>query len=159
MKHLRSIDKKNALLAVIFIFGIYAIIYLLSFLLSGVFNSKGSSADSGNGVEKTISDLKKITDSTNVAAKDLNIEILRSNFDFADATLKKMESDSSSGRSISFGDISAIAESRGVYRARLQLSCQQFIEEKAVVSKVSPNNKNLKYCLENWDFPTAYKLP
>ncbi len=94
-----------------------------------------------------------------MAAKDLNIEILRSNFDFADATLKKMESDSSSGRSISFGDISAIAESRGVYRARLQLSCQQFIEEKSIVLKVSPNNESLKYCLENWDFPTAYKLP
>lgn len=155
MKDFKSINKKNALLSVASVF----IVFALSSLLIIAFEFYKVSNSTGNGIEKTILDLNKITDSTNVAVKDLNIEILRSNFDFADTTLKKMELDSSSGRPISFSDISAIAESRGVYRARLQLSCQQFIEEKAVVSKVSPNNKNLKYCLENWDFPTAYKLP
>lgn len=110
-------------------------------------------------INKAISGLKKITDSTNISTKDFNIETLRNNFELVDITLKKMEKESNDGVTVNFNEISAIAESRGVYRARLQLSCQQFIEEKSIVLKVSPNNESLKYCLENWDFPTAYKLP
>lgn len=85
MKDFKSINKKNALLSVASVF----IVFALSLLLIIAFEFYKASNSTGNGIEKTISDLKKITDSTNVAAKDLNIEILRSNFDFADATLKK----------------------------------------------------------------------
>lgn len=155
MKNLMLINNKRALLSAVSIF----IVFVFSLLLVKVVEPHKGADAAGNGIEKTISDLKKITDSTNVSVKSANIDTLRNHFEFADEKLKDMEKEIFNGGSVSFSDISAIAESRGVYRARLQLSCQQFIEEKSVVLKVSPNNESFKYCLENWDFPTAYKLP